>query len=82
MLERDRFCLSAGGLRYRGTKGAATVQRPKVLHALKKGAAAIKNSMPKIKDVNIIDKYSRIVFPISFILFNFIYWAFYFLSNK
>ncbi|KAL0269018.1 UNVERIFIED_CONTAM: hypothetical protein PYX00_010765 [Menopon gallinae] len=73
---------STGGLRYRGAKGTTTVQRPKVLHALKKGAAAIKNSMPKIKDVNVIDKYSRIVFPVSFILFNFIYWAFYFLSNK
>lgn len=56
--------------------------KPKVLYALKKGAAALKNSMPKIKDVNIIDRYSRVVFPVSFIIFNVVYWTFYFLSNE
>lgn len=61
-----------GGLgRARGTR------KPKVLQTLKKGASAIKASMPKIKDVNIIDKYSRVVFPVSFILFNAVYWIFY-----
>ncbi|KAF6199856.1 hypothetical protein GE061_006154 [Apolygus lucorum] len=65
---------SRSGLRLR-PRGGAT--RPKVLHALKKGASAIKASMPKIKDVNLIDKYSRVVFPISFLVFNSIYWVFY-----
>lgn len=54
------------------------IHKPKVLHAIRKGASALKASMPKIKDVNVIDKYSRIVFPVTFLLFNVGYWVFYF----
>ncbi|KAG9431422.1 ligand-gated chloride channel 3 isoform X1 [Apis mellifera carnica] len=61
------------GLRYRGPKQ----NKPKVLHAIRRGASVLRVSMPKIKDVNIIDKYSRIIFPVSFMLFNAIYWIFY-----
>ncbi|XP_058789337.1 gamma-aminobutyric acid receptor subunit beta-like isoform X2 [Phymastichus coffea] len=61
------------GLRYRG----ARQPKPKVLHAIRRGASVLKASMPKIKDVNIIDKYSRIIFPVSFIVFNAGYWIFY-----
>ncbi|KAG8240471.1 hypothetical protein J437_LFUL018415 [Ladona fulva] len=52
--------------------------QPKVMQTLRKGASALRNSMPKIKDVNVIDKYSRIIFPVSFMLFNAVYWIFYF----
>ncbi|XP_071452831.1 gamma-aminobutyric acid receptor subunit beta-like isoform X2 [Hetaerina americana] len=52
--------------------------QPKMMQTLRKGASALRNSMPKIKDVNVIDKYSRIVFPVSFMLFNAVYWIFYF----
>ncbi|KAG7201051.1 hypothetical protein KM043_017600 [Ampulex compressa] len=62
------------GLRYRGSRQ----QKPKVLHAIRRGTSILRVSMPKIKDVNIIDKYSRIIFPVSFTLFNTIYWFFYF----
>jgi gamma-aminobutyric acid receptor subunit beta len=48
-----------------------------VLHAIRRGASVLKASMPKIKDVNLIDKYSRIIFPVSFMLFNAVYWIFY-----
>ncbi|CAH0560461.1 unnamed protein product [Brassicogethes aeneus] len=65
------------GLRYRGNRGNP-VHKPKVLHAIRKGALVLKASMPKIKDVNVIDKYSRIVFPVTFMLFNAGYWLFYF----
>lgn len=51
-----------------------------MLHAIKKGASALRVSLPKIKDVNIIDKYSRLVFPISFLAFNAGYWIFYVLE--
>ena len=54
------------------------MHRPKVLHAIRRGALVLKASMPKIKDVNVIDKYSRIVFPVTFLLFNAGYWLFYF----
>ncbi|XP_044728795.1 gamma-aminobutyric acid receptor subunit beta-like [Chrysoperla carnea] len=65
------------GLRYRGARGNQ-VNRPKMFHALRRGASVLKASMPKIKDVNVIDKYSRIIFPVSFMLFNAGYWIFYF----
>lgn len=54
--------------------------RPKMLHAIKRGASVIKASIPKIKDVNVIDKYSRVIFPVSFAAFNAGYWIFYVLE--
>nr|CAD7413104.1 unnamed protein product [Timema poppensis] len=78
---------SASGLRFRGSRthlahGAG--QRPKMFSALKRGASALRASIPKIRDVNMIDKYSRIIFPVSFMIFNAVYWIFYFLpaSNE
>lgn len=55
-------------------------RRTKLMNQLKKGAGVIRSSLPKIKDVNVIDKYSRVVFPVSFILFNVAYWCFYVLE--
>ncbi|XP_015907046.1 gamma-aminobutyric acid receptor subunit beta-like [Parasteatoda tepidariorum] len=52
-------------------------RKPKVIQALKKRANALKASVPRIKDVNKIDKYSRVIFPVSYLIFNAIYWCFY-----
>ncbi|CAD6197806.1 unnamed protein product [Caenorhabditis auriculariae] len=31
----------------------------------------------RVRDVNLIDKYSRIVFPVCFVVFNLFYWGYY-----
>ncbi|CAH0717299.1 unnamed protein product, partial [Brenthis ino] len=49
-------------LRYRTrphSRNSRNGAKPKVIHALKRGATVIKASMPKIRDVNVIDTYSR-----------------------
>ncbi|XP_063636283.1 gamma-aminobutyric acid receptor subunit beta-like isoform X1 [Cydia splendana] len=60
----------------RNSKNGST-GKPKMIHALRRGASVIKASMPKIRDVNVIDTYSRVIFPVSFLIFNAVYWVFY-----
>lgn len=47
------------------------------LKSVKRRASAIQMAFPKVKDVSTIDKYSRLVFPLLFVLFNIAYWGFY-----
>ena len=50
----------------------------KFVQAMRKRAKELEKCLPDIrKDVNIIDKYSRVAFPVSFIIFNIMYWGFY-----
>lgn len=80
-----------GGVRFRGNTVTTTTptqgyrahhnnHRPKMFQAIRRGASVLRKSIPKIKDVNIIDKYSRMIFPISFLAFNIGYWMFYVLQ--
>lgn len=62
------------GLRHRAARNS---HRPKMMHVIKRGASVIRASIPKIKDVNTIDKYSRVIFPVAFLVFNLCYWIFY-----
>lgn len=77
-ISRSYGSSTRSGLRSRASRNASS--RPKMMHALRRGASVIKNSLPTIKDVNIIDKYSRVIFPVSFLLFNVGYWSFYVLE--
>lgn len=52
-------------------------RKSRFINQLKRGTSAMKSVIPKIKDVNVIDKYSRLIFPVSFLLFNVAYWCFY-----
>lgn len=47
-------------------------KRLNLLQALKR-----MSKWTRIKDVNKIDKYSRLVFPVAYLIFNIIYWTFY-----
>ncbi len=56
---------------------AARERRADLLRRLRRSTSAVRARLPKIQDVNVIDKYSRLVFPVSFLLFNVAYWSFY-----
>lgn len=75
---------SGGGKTNSGSRrsGANSVRQNKltIINQLKRGTSAVKAAIPRIKDVNIIDKYSRVIFPVSFLLFNVCYWCFYVLE--
>ncbi|CAL8276040.1 unnamed protein product [Arctogadus glacialis] len=44
---------------------------------LRRRASQLKINIPDLTDVNSIDKWSRIIFPAAFSLFNIIYWLYY-----
>ena len=41
----------------------------------------IKKIMPTLKDINMIDKYSRLIFPTLFLAFNICYWCYYYVQS-
>jgi hypothetical protein len=45
-------------------------------------AREVRRILPNVKDINIIDKYSRLAFPSLFLLFNVCYWCFYYFLKK
>ena len=75
---------SSGGKSHSGARRSGVnsdrQSKMKIINQLKKGTTAVKAAIPRIKDVNIIDKYSRVIFPVSFLLFNVCYWCFYVLE--
>lgn len=60
-------------------RSTASMERPmprKKSH-LRKRADQLKVKIPDLTDVNAIDKWSRVIFPITYTLFNLVYWLYY-----
>lgn len=49
---------------------------------IRQRAKDIKSRIPEVKDVNNIDKYSRLMFPLLFVIFNAWYWAYYSILSR
>merc|ERR1712029_381754 len=83
-INRGYSTASGGRSSASGTSGSAMekARQSRLLSQLKKGTSTLKAALPRIKDVNIIDKYSRVIFPVSFLVFNIAYWCFYVLEKN
>lgn len=66
------------GNRRRSSNLRGRERPPKVMDSIKKSIKQVK-VIPKIRDINAIDRYSRIIFPFTFVIFNVFYWSFYIL---
>ncbi|XP_029641547.1 gamma-aminobutyric acid receptor subunit beta-like [Octopus sinensis] len=61
----------------RKSASGALPRRRKLFTHFRQKAKNIKAKIPRVQDVNTIDKYARLMFPLLFIIFNASYWAFY-----
>ena len=78
----NQFCILQSCTFFLFTMCVCLHLQSRLLSQLKKGTATIKAALPRIKDVNVIDKYSRVIFPVSFLVFNIAYWSFYILAEN
>ncbi|XP_069129163.1 gamma-aminobutyric acid receptor subunit beta-like [Argopecten irradians] len=75
-----RTCMSRGYLHddLVRRKHNTTVNKKKKYYAsIRPKFRKCKVKFPRVKDVNNIDRYSRLLFPLLFLLFNVCYWGFY-----
>uniref|UniRef100_A0A4W5QJF0 Gamma-aminobutyric acid type A receptor subunit beta2 n=1 Tax=Hucho hucho TaxID=62062 RepID=A0A4W5QJF0_9TELE len=81
MLTYDSSALQyrKAGLQARHNFGRNTLERhmPQKKNRLRRHASQLKINIPDLTDVNSIDKWSRMIFPTVFSLFNIIYWLYY-----
>ena len=68
-------------VRRRGSNGnGVPPRRRRLLSNFRQKAKQIKVKIPRVQDVNTIDKYARLFFPLLFVMFNASYWAVYLLT--
>ncbi|XP_070553899.1 gamma-aminobutyric acid receptor subunit beta-3-like isoform X2 [Ptychodera flava] len=51
------------------------------VYSVRRKASSIKVKIPRVHDVNLIDRYSRVIFPLTFTIFNFFYWVLYLIKG-
>ncbi|XP_030582570.1 gamma-aminobutyric acid receptor subunit beta-3 isoform X3 [Archocentrus centrarchus] len=68
-------------IQYRKTSGSSRPSLDRNAHLkktrLRRRSSQLKIKIPDLTDVNAIDRWSRIIFPSAFSLFNLIYWLYY-----
>ena len=80
-VSRPGYPIRGGHTQLIRRKTSQTIQkRRRMVSSLKRKAKEIRQKIPTVTDVNKIDKYSRVVFPLLFIVFNACYWCFYLLQ--
>ena len=80
-IPRAAYPIRGGHTQLLRRRNVSSAQRKKkVLNSIKRKAKEIRQKIPSVKDVNKIDKYSRLVFPSLFVVFNVCYWCFYLLQ--
>ena len=57
------------------------VPKRKLLSTVRQTAKILKPKLPIVRDVNVIDKYARLLFPLLFIMFNITYWGYYLIKQ-
>ncbi|XP_052795882.1 gamma-aminobutyric acid receptor subunit beta-like [Mya arenaria] len=57
------------------------VPKRKILSTVRQTAKILKPKLPVVRDVNVIDKYARLLFPLLFIVFNITYWGYYLIKQ-
>ncbi|CAF0986128.1 unnamed protein product [Didymodactylos carnosus] len=67
--------LSSPSSRTKSTQKRSRADR--FLNAVRLKANSVSKSLPHIKDVNDIDKWCRLLFPVLFVIFNIFYWWYY-----
>ncbi|XP_055333467.1 gamma-aminobutyric acid receptor subunit beta-like isoform X2 [Paramacrobiotus metropolitanus] len=54
-----------------------SAQKRRMFQSVRKRFTTMQKVLPKIQDVNKIDRYSRLCFPLTFFICNLVYWCFY-----